>query len=441
MSDPVLEGPPSHPPEATRLPRVYFPPNVFRFFDACLGVEPIRVRVGDPARPGGSELLIDKPFFFVGSDPRSDVLLSARQAPGRVLYFQLVGGRLFCMALADSPPVLVNGRAWESGWVRPSDEFHVAGLTLRVDNPDHRPLANPHTASNPVSASKRRAGYSLAPLASRSGKQFHYQQRLVVLGQSPPAHFVARHASVSRCHAAVVQAPSGELWAVDLLSRTGVAVNGKPALVAEVRSGDVLTLGAIGVRIQVDDPSQPPPDADRADDLARPTTAAAPPLDVLLEQVTAFQQETFDRFQTVLDGTVKIFMGVLADQRQASREELDRLERIILAINAGRPHLPAVSPAAAAPSRPPTPALPSLVDLQPVPADTPPADPSAGQALPAPVAVPAPSSQDGPKAKPALSRPPVEEAELHSWIEEQLGAVRRERSTAWDRFLGMLNVK
>ena len=72
-------------------------------------------------------------------------------------------------------------------------------------------------------------------------------QDSIILGRSHTAGLVLHHATVSREHARIFH--RGGVWnVVDLKSRNGTRLKGKPVTKAEIRNGDELTLGEVKIR-------------------------------------------------------------------------------------------------------------------------------------------------------------------------------------------------
>jgi pSer/pThr/pTyr-binding forkhead associated (FHA) protein len=349
-----------------------------RFLQACRGAEPIRLEV---RRSSGAATVKEfpKPYVLVGRDGRADLALVNPEVAIRQLYFQLIGGRVYAVRISETPVKMSDGRSWESSWVLPSDEFCCGWVTLRVINPDQRPPGGPASGGDPVAA--RHTGpreYAFEPLAGRSNppRRFTHRQDLLLVGREAPCKFLVRHASVSRFHAAIVQTPYG-LWVVDLLSRTGVRVNGARVAAAELQDGDQLYFGEIGVKVCLE--------ARRA--LEPQPAADGQSVDRVLEQVALMQQKTFEQFQTLLGAMMQMIGTMMNDHRRFLREELDRLERI-----AAPDQLPAATP---------PPALPAT-----------------------------PHYANG------LTEPPLANRDqIQSWVAGQLDSMNRQQVAAWEEFV------
>jgi pSer/pThr/pTyr-binding forkhead associated (FHA) protein len=70
----------------------------------------------------------------------------------------------------------------------------------------------------------------------------------VIIGRSASDEIVVCDPTVSRHHAELSRR-AGRLRVRDLGSLNGTTVNGRPVEVASLRRGDVLTLGALAIRV------------------------------------------------------------------------------------------------------------------------------------------------------------------------------------------------
>jgi hypothetical protein len=385
------------------------------FLTACQGTEPIRllIRRGHDV----SEIAFDRAAVLIGRDGRADLNLLDSDVGSRHMYLQILRGRLYGVQLADRSETRSQGRPWLGGWIHPGQEFEIGRVTIRVLGPPQPETLDHLFDENPLIPDRSlEPYYALEPLSSRtaSPRRFEYRQELLLAGRSAPCRLVVRHPDVSRCHAAIVRTPSS-LWIVDLLSRTGVTVNGVPVASAEIRVGDRIEFGRVGVRVVL--PGMPSGEPPRPPGLLLGTELSVPSvsdraMDPVLDQFAALQQQTFDHFQELLATMMQMVGNVLNEQRQFVREELDRIERIV---TSGQPLA-----LQSAPDSPPEP-LPTELTAAP------PTDPAV---------TPRPPVDTPPPRAPAPSHP-VDEVQLHAWLEQQLGSMNRQQSAAWDRLVRM----
>ena len=382
------------------------------FFEDCGGREPLRVELWPQG--GGVSVTAEfrKPYVLVGRGRGADMGVDNDDTALRQLYFQLLGGRLYAVQLSDEYPTARGDQLWRSGWVSPDDRFGVHRTNLRVMNPDQG--SGGDAGDNPQAVARSReplftleCGRPTDP--ARSVTNF---RPLLLIGRAAPSKVRVRHRSLCPTHAAVVSTPRG-FWLVDLSYEGGTRVNGEPVSVARLRHGDEFHCGDVPFRFGL------PSHSDRAGRTtlvvpASSALAALGPADpaspdtlqvrAVLDQVAQVQQHSFEQFRQVL-GTVMQMVGVvMADQRAFVKDELDRMERLTLAL---------ARPQHAAP-------------------------PTQGLALPALAAAPDPASPALaparlPAAAPPVPPPSATDVHLHNWVESQLQGLQRDQDTLWGK--------
>lgn len=397
------------------------------FFEECGGRDPLRVELWP--RDGGTSVSVEfhKPYILVGRGPGADMGVDNDGTAMRQLYFQLVAGRLYAVQLSEDYPTHQGDDLWRSGWVTPGDLFGIHETNLRVFNPVQASRSGPADApiSSPLAVAA--SGEPLYTLecghATDQARLVTNHRPLLLIGRSPPAKIRVRHRTLCPTHAAIVTTPNG-FWVVDLSYEGGLKVNGEAVAVAPLHHGDVFHCGKVPFRFTL------PTNSERA---GRPTTltldppaAAAPhrhpsafvnfaptPIPVtavsveavqvgtVLDQVAQVQQHSFEQFRQMLGTVVQMMSVVMTDQRAFVKDELDRMERMMLAM--ARPaHQP-----------PPPAALPAPVAAPPTPVAPP------AYAVPRPAVAPSPTPQN--------------DVHLHNWVETQLQSLQQEQDTLWNK--------
>lgn len=414
--------------------------EVERFFAACQGLEPIAVEVIH--RDGDNAVLtrFDKPYFVVGSAPGADLGQDDASLAPRQLYCQMIGGRLFAIQLAEDTSTLVRDDHWRAGWVAPDDVFEFQNFKLRFLNPVQDGAPPPETIS-PLATNRHRLDpYFTLECGHSSGQisRLDNSRPILLIGRNPPAKLRVKDRTLCSVHAAIVTLGASS-WIVDLSHQRGVIVNDQHRAFAELHSGDVFYCGRTPFRFSTRqrNPQHNGPVTETGSALPFTHSTEQPlnhphlspystaplthPLEddrlgTVLDQVTQVQQHSFDQFRQML-GTVMQMVGVvMQDQRQFVKDELDRMERMAMAMaqlqqaNLANGH----HPAATAPQIPAPPQLP----VPPMPA--PPMVGPGGVQLPGPT-VPAPPP------------PGREEVILHTWIEQQLQSMQKDQETLWQK--------
>ena len=352
------------------------------FLTACGATGLLTLEIEGPGFPVPEQRAFAQPFVLIGRDERADLLLDHDAVSRRHTYLQVVEGRLFFIDLDSRLGTATGEVLAESGWIDPGQPVAIGPFTVRqVPFPGvvltSPPLPNPLLARSEAGPN----GLPDAVLEFQSRATGHsvwrMGQMLALVGKSSRCKVRLFDAQVSRLHCALVRTPQG-LWTVDLLSRSGIAINEVPTRSGKLGPGDFLSLGQVVVRARFEDPaaragtalpvvwsghSQPgtwrgsggaghgqepdfaaatpflptpvaPPFPDApARFVPRPPDGAdlarqEPALELLLNHFGQMQQQMMDQFQQSMMMMMQMFGGMHRDQMGLVREELERLREL-----------------------------------------------------------------------------------------------------------------
>lgn len=356
------------------------------FLRACGGVGPLRLSVEASGGMAAEPRDCAGPFAIVGRDPRSDVVLDHHDVGKRHAYLQLIGGRLFFVDLGSRSGVHRGEAKVRSGWLGPGEAIRIGPFALRAPEArGRRALRGPGSILNPLEATgdlaDDRPEMTLEFL--RTGSEFvawRMNRVLVLIGRSSECRVRLEGSGVSLFHCSLLRTHRG-LWAVDLLGRGGVRVDGRPARFARIGEGSEFRVGSHRIRLQSGTPpavvgTLPALHGGQGTPMTPPafTTFGAttsdrgqvsglPGLsDSLLGHMTGqfglIQQQMFDQFQQTMMMMAQMFGALHRDQADSVRAELDRLRQLNqdLAVLQGEliARRGATSPPAADATTPPT---------------------------------------------------------------------------------------
>jgi pSer/pThr/pTyr-binding forkhead associated (FHA) protein len=229
--------------------------SVAAFQQACGATWPLTLDLEGRKPQRGHTVELEQPFAIIGSHPRADAVWDDPQLNPRHVYLQIIGGSVFGIDL-ESPA----GTRWGDhsrcfGWVRPDEVLALGATRVRVQNrsgaapPEWNPLSTVSSADGP---------HTTVHLEIVAGKErpaiWDSNRVLFLIGRSQFCKVRLHDRGISRFHAAVVCTP-GSAWIVDLLSRTGVFLNGQRVTAARLDPGDHLRLGPFLIRVQALEPS------------------------------------------------------------------------------------------------------------------------------------------------------------------------------------------
>lgn len=178
---------------------------------------------------------------------------------------------------------------------------------------------------------------------------------LTLLGRTPECRLRFLDPEISKFHCSLLRTPSG-VWVIDLLSRTGIRLNGILVRWALLENGDQLQIGPhlIQVRCSMPASGQADPEIRSLTTVAlvkpqpelpapRLEASFAPPRDptayvstelaqsmmaTMANQFSQMQQQMFEQFQQTLMMMAQTFGSLQRDQMAQVRDELDQLRRL-----------------------------------------------------------------------------------------------------------------
>jgi hypothetical protein len=283
------------------------------------------------------EQAVASPFALIGKAPRCNVRIDATGVADRQAFMLLLEGRVFGCDLATAAGTRHEGRLITKAWLPGRPALEMSGATVTIADVAET------SESGPPSAETDRVELELS--FGNSRQAYRVRDTLLLFGQDARCKLQYRHDSVCAVHGAIV-CTRNAAWLVDLGSPEGVILDGVAVRLAELRDGNVLTIGDKEVEVRIASGPEPP------------AVKAAPQAGAVSEE---FVLEVLERFQDsqrqLLDEMrtwTKDFSQALIEaqhaqsqQLQGERQEMRREFVELMRIMAQR--LPA--PAAASPRR------------------------------------------------------------------------------------------
>ncbi len=262
------------------------------FRAACGAGGPLRLewsdaQTGEPVRQD-----FERPVIVVGRSRKADLIIDHPLVGKRHAYLQVVDGRLYAVDLGSREGLRWNGVPRHAGWADRSRPVQVGPATVRVVD-DDRPVELP-PGPGPTSRryeSPRQLPTTVLDFRGQGGepRQFTLNRVLSLVGSSERCHVRLAAPASSKVVCGLVRTPAG-VWAVDLLSSQGIAVNGVPCREARLEDGDLLRLGTLTVRVTYGGPARPSrPDA------PAPPAGSTPTAGSELLGITTLLPALFDR--------------------------------------------------------------------------------------------------------------------------------------------------
>jgi pSer/pThr/pTyr-binding forkhead associated (FHA) protein len=213
----------------------------------------------------------ERPTVLVGRNPHADLVPGHPLVGLRHAYLQLVEGRLFATDLGSREGLHWDGVPRRDGWIDRSRPVQLGVTTIRVVEGDRAgdwgPGPGPTSRRYKSSRSLPRAVLEMRG-SGEEMRRLPLDRVLTLVGGSQHSHVRLPGPGISRFVCGLLRTSVG-VWAVDLLSSQGVAVNGAICRQVWLEDGDVLRIGALAVRLTYGEFTEPP----RAD---TPTQLASP---------------------------------------------------------------------------------------------------------------------------------------------------------------------
>ncbi len=394
------------------------------------------------------QLRIDESTILVGRGSQCDLRLAHRDVSRRHALLQRVGNRLLVVDLCSRAGVTVGGERVAATWIGPGELLQVGPYAL-------------HWNGESTSSADTMPGESALQLFARQSinvdgiddlglKVFTEDGELIatvplerpitLAGRSPMCKLRLHDESVSRVHAGVMLSREGA-FAVDLVRRGGLIVNGRTVNRSPIEVGDRLCIGRYRLEVVtglertmprlesrqiaqtvIDAPPPPMPAAMSMSSGVPETVVMA-----LVGALSDLQRQFHDQSRYQMEVVQRLFESVRVDLRDEISQELRRLQELTSEIQATQQQMLRMSaPSQTASTPPPI----QAAETVPPPAET---------------AAKAPPKTVRPSGKRASAEPPkasgmseMEAAFEHAWIAERLRKLEHERASGWEKLRRLL---
>lgn len=442
------------------------------FLAACAAPERLRLTV--EISGGQIECALEQPFAVIGRDPRADIHIPDERLRSRHVFLQFINGRLVYLDLNQEVP------PFRAGWLDPGQRVEFGHFAIRIPENTRSPDSGATVESE--LAHRETLTQILFDVSSRNiSTTWRMKRPIALVGRSPICRIRLAGEQVSRIHCALVNTQRG-LWAVDLKSTNGIAINGSPAAFGVLPEGSelqvckflisprplvksapnpdmlpirVLTtpgkLEGLGVERPVGGESQ----HQDGEFFPSPLTIASPELQSraadsdlapVVLQLSRLQQHAFaqmqklmaEQFQQSMSMFVDAFWAMQQEQSKQVRRELRQIRRMtreLSSLHGQLAELKSTNPGLAARS------TEIIAPPRVLEATAPPVAKPTEQKTKGPIDKPQPASAPAP-APPPSSRPIRNSpADMHAWLNCRVAEIQQKRLSSWQRLMGLLQGK
>jgi pSer/pThr/pTyr-binding forkhead associated (FHA) protein len=324
-------------------------PNAIDLFMRNCGLGPLEVTLFRREGGAAERHVFEQPFVLCGRAAGNDLCFEDGQVSRRHAYLQAVNGRVFVLDLGSRTGVHWPDQLGPSGWLEWDRPVRIGRAVLQVRRPEGDSRASAPTPADPLSSEAAdpgrlpRAVFEVS-LGAEKLADWRLNRALTLVGRSAGCKLRLRDGRVSRAHCALTAGPLG-VWAVDLLSGEGTAVNGERVRWARLEDGDVLEVGPFCLRARFDAPP--------AGGAAGPLLLAGPPRVAALEaagagrlaaerslllpvidQFSLMQQQMFEQFHQSMMMMAEMFSTLHREQMALVRDELGHMRRLTAELQA-----------------------------------------------------------------------------------------------------------
>jgi hypothetical protein len=301
-------------------------------FSTAVGMtRPLPLRVEHAQAGVLAEGEIDRPYALIGSDPECEITLNDPALPAHIACLQVFDDRIILVPFDTLQPFALSvEHPWQLG------DYRVLRTDSDLTEPWGADPLQTHLPDGPKITLRLRTNHG--PAATWS-----ITRRMTFLGGSPACGIRLDHEGVSPVHAYLVATESG-LWVVDLLSKSGVAVNGVAARTARLNDGDELEFGACRLSCHIDlwgeipvagmpEPAEEGELVPLAPVSTTPITFDIPPnadpaTVALFQYVTAMQGHMMEHFRQSVEAMMADFGRMQREQMEETRRELNRMAEL-----------------------------------------------------------------------------------------------------------------
>lgn len=417
-----------------------------QFLRSCGGPGPLKVLLENRETGSKNTFDLEQPYILVGQHAAADIRLKHPAVGTRHFLLQLLDGRLFCLQLSNRSPLYWGGKPNSWGWIGSEDRIQFGPFTLSILDglPVSSSGADPY--ANPLMSSPNCVPPLLLEHRSDTGRPFRGQvnRAFSLLGSSPSCKFRIQSDRISSIHCGLVRTANG-IWAVDLGGHGGIGVNNVVGRVARLDEGDVFEIGGVEFNIHYQAPLREIAPADEAPVSApvverkaqarveeeKPPVSAivlAEPQNValardrevfermigpVLEHFAAYQNQTFQQFQDLLNSMMHTMGSMFRDQLDSVRDEMRRFDQLSEEVANLQKSFSSIPEAVPEP-------IPEAISI--------PTNESESQPK---LAVPPPEPRPEPNAK-------LPEANLHLWLQSRIAELNEQRTTLWQKLVGLV---
>lgn len=409
------------------------PVNPAKLLLPNLSAGPLELILRSPGLAATEEVQIRESSILIGRGSHCDLRLPHRDISRRHALLQRVGERLLIVDLGSRTGVYRNGQRITRDWVSAEDDIQLGPYSLSL--PVHSETGVPDAVGVPASQLFARQKFEVEGIAGLGFRVYSSEGELVghvplerpitLAGRSPICKLRLHDQSVSQVHLGIMLSIEG-IFAVDLVRRRGLILNGRAVSRARLSVGDRIGVGRYCLEVTCS-PSRPASSAaSSVSTVVEPVVSPVPVSSGVSESVvlslisamTDMQREFQAQSRFQMEFMQRLVETIRVDLRDEILGELRRLQEVTGEIQKAQQEVLSLSRAADAGSSPG-----NVIPTQMSPATS--AKPERPGAPVAGATRRTSSVKGGGTSE-------------HAWIAERIARLEQERARGWDRLLRLM---
>lgn len=294
---------------------------------ACGMLGPVEIRAVHRGTGNTHTIAAAEPVVFVGRARFMGVQLDDPTVSQCHAYLQVVAGEVYCIDLGSRTGVVWDDGTRGRGWVRPEHLLRMGVFDLQVRSPagDSTSLSTPDRFHAANDSTPKPFEIEVHSPASGSSVRHSLDQPVTLIGRHPNCDIRLLDESVAYFQCALVTTADG-VWCVDILTRRGTVLNGRPTRLARLYDGDLLELGKVPVLIRSGRPSGFPliPDGTASGNLAAIPQQVAESV----SSVVAPFQEVMKQFQQCFATMAQMFTVMQQEHASMMGEQMRLIQEL-----------------------------------------------------------------------------------------------------------------
>lgn len=250
-----MDYPEAKHPEAVRkrnAPSVMSKFSVDLAVEACGATGQLQLKAESLRRQEVLSKTLYLPFALIGTNENADLCLADAEISPVHAYWQVIGGRLFCLDLQSKTGTHWDGVPKSWGWLAHDQIVRLGGYYIWFTGGWQAEGKTAVGDANPLSApSLGPFGQAEMVLETFGGTTpamtWPVDRVLTLVGRADDCRVMLKDPSVSPFHCSLLRTALGT-WVVDLLGKGGININGRRVRWARLDEGDRLQVGRFLLR-------------------------------------------------------------------------------------------------------------------------------------------------------------------------------------------------